>query len=325
MSFNQPGPYGQPPQQPHPPQGPNLYGQGGAPGQPGYGYPPPPQAGPYGAPPPAQPGPYGAPPPQPGPYGQPPQAPYGQQPGMPGPYPPPIPPQGGGKGKTIAIVLGIVLVIGALAGGGYMLLGKGGGGDDVKPYTIVLPEKLLDGKFTKNTTTGTEKSEDLANDAETKKHGIENGKGVRALYENPEKQKLSVVSVYGSLGDPGRTVDAMVADVEEKQKKNEQTPLGRTAKVETITPWSEFSPSGFDGKVMKCRQQKATVTMSTITSENNVSTCIWGDSSAVGVVQHSIATSSSPYATSNATGTVMPAKELAEATAKIRNEVRKDK
>ncbi|MER5783334.1 hypothetical protein ABT104_16665 [Streptomyces mobaraensis] len=315
MSFNQPGPYGQPPQPPQPHQSPNPYGQGGAPGQPGYGYPPPPQ----------QPGPYGAPPPQPGPYGQPPQHPYGQQPGMPGPYPPPIPPQGGGKGKTIAIILGIVLVIGALAGGGYMLLGKGGDGGDVKPYTIVLPEKLLDGKFTKSATTGTETSKDLSNDAETKKQGIENGKGVRALYENPEKQKLSVVGAYGDLADPGRTVDGMVADLEEKQKKSEQSALGQQAKVETITPWTEFSPSGFDGKVMKCRQLKATVTMSTITSESNVSTCIWGDSSAMGVVQHSVGKSSSSFSTSNATGTVMSAKELAEATAKIRNEVRKDK
>ncbi|MGK5637781.1 hypothetical protein ACSNOK_05595 [Streptomyces sp. URMC 126] len=262
---------------------------------------------------------------QPGPYGQQPQAPYGQQPGMPGPYPPPIPPQGGGKGKTIAIVLGIVLVIGALAGGGYMLLGGGSDGDDVKPYTVVLPEKLLDGKFTKSTTPTAEKSEDLSGDDETKKHGIENGKGVRAMYENPEKHKLPVVAVYGDLADPDRSVGAVIADMEEKQKKNQESPLARQAKVETVTPWTEFSPSGFDGKVMKCRLQKVVVTMSTVSSENNTSTCVWGDSSAVGVVQHSVSTSSSPLATTNATGTVMPAKELAEATAKIRNEVRKDK
>ncbi len=49
MSYHQPGPYGQQPQQP--PQ-PGPYGQGGTAGDPGYGYPPqPPQPGPYGQPP----------------------------------------------------------------------------------------------------------------------------------------------------------------------------------------------------------------------------------------------------------------------------------
>ncbi|KUJ52143.1 hypothetical protein ACZ90_66835 [Streptomyces albus subsp. albus] len=97
MSYNQPGPYGQPQQpgpygQPQPPgpygpqQQPGPYGgQGGAPGQPGYGYPQPGQPGAPGQP--GQPNPYAQP--QPGPYGQP---------------QPPVPPQGGGnKNKTIAL------------------------------------------------------------------------------------------------------------------------------------------------------------------------------------------------------------------------------
>ncbi|MEU1313268.1 hypothetical protein ABZ419_30850 [Streptomyces cinnamoneus] len=58
-----------------------------------------------------------------------------------------------------------------------------------------------------------------------------------------------------------------------------------------------------------------------------VSTCIWGDVSAVGIVEHRVVKSSGSIAdaTASATGTVMSAKELSEATAKVRNEVRKAK
>ncbi|MBZ4319736.1 hypothetical protein [Streptomyces huiliensis] len=311
MSFNQPGPYGQPPQ---PPQGPNPYGQGGAPGQPGYGYPPPPpQAGPYGAPPPAQPGPYGAPPPQPGPYGQPPQAPYGQQPGMPGPYPPPIPPQSGGKGKTIAIVLGIVLVVGALAGGGYMFLGKGGDGG---AYTIVLPEKLLDGKYTKKPGSGSS-SPKKTNDDKTREHGITNAEAVSAAYTSDAKVDLNVTGVYGNVSDPKKAVNDMIADLDKSSP---------SSRFETVTPYTEFHPSGFDGAVMKCNLKKMTSSYGSYSSEARISQCLWGDGSTFGIVVNRSSKSSSSFGSgTGSTADAMTAEELAEATAKIRNEVRKEK
>lgn len=150
MSFNQPppGPYGQQPPQPGP------YGQPQQPPapQPGYGYPQqggqvPPQQG-YGYPqqagqaPPQQ-G-YGHPqqPAQPG-YGQ--QAPYG---GQQTPYGmiPQGPEESGGNGKKVGLIIGAVAVVAAIGVGAYFVFGSGG---EVKPYTISLPEKLLNAQFSK--------------------------------------------------------------------------------------------------------------------------------------------------------------------------------
>ncbi|MBT2385679.1 hypothetical protein [Streptomyces sp. ISL-11] len=317
MSYNQPGPYGQPPQQPGP------YGQpAGAPGQPGYGYPPPPppyagqpqQQAPYGQQP--QP-PYGAPQ-QPGPYAQ---APYGQQPGMPGQYPPPVPPQGGGKGKAIGIAVGAVVVVGAIVGGIVFFTGGGSDGD-VAPYTMVMPETLLDGKYTKSSATSPDQApKDLTNDKDAKAFGVENGAAVSQSYANTEKQTLGVSGVYGTIADPKNTVAAMIAKIDENQNKMAGT---FKAKIETVTPYTEFTPSGFDGAVLKCRTQKITSTLGTISSTSETSTCIWGDKSAVGVVQHQVS-KSSVAGTAAATGNVMSAKELSDATVKVRNEVRKNK
>ncbi len=318
MSFNQPGPYGQPPQ---PPQGPNPYGQ------PGYGYPQQPPAAPaYGQQPPP---PYGAPQqPAPGGWGQQPQAPggWGQQPGMPGQYPPPVPPQGGGKGKAIGITIGAIVLVGALGGALKFFVLDGGGNGDVKPYTMVMPESLLGGKFTKMPTpAGTQnKPQSLADNEKAKAAGIENGTSVSQGYTNAEKQTLSVGGTYGTIADPKKSVDTLISLSDEQQKKL----LGSmNAKIDTIAPWTDFSPSGFDGAVLKCRTQKITSSYASVSSETETSTCVWGDTSAVGSVSHQISKSNSPYggAAGAATGKVMSAQELAEATAKIRNEVRKEK
>ncbi|QLE72063.1 hypothetical protein FGW37_11005 [Streptomyces rectiverticillatus] len=308
MSYNQPGPYGQ-----QPPQQPGPYAQGAPAGQPGYGYPPPP-------PPPGTP--YGAAPQQPQqPWGVPQQP----QPGYPGQYPPPVPPQsGGGKGKAIGITIGAVAVVGALIAGAVYFMGGDG---EVKPYTIVLPDKLLDGKYTKNSMSspGSKQTntQDLTDNAKVKELGISNGTSVSGSYTNAEKQALSVIGVYGELADPAKTVDAMIAKSEEEEKKSAGTRQG--VKVETIAPWSEFSPSGFDGAVMKCVTKKTTVNAGTISVSNEATECIWGDSSAIGAVKHAVSKSNSPYGGTAATGNVMSTKEMAEAAAKVRNEVRKEK
>ncbi|MFQ6199697.1 hypothetical protein [Streptomyces sp. NPDC000405] len=325
MSYPQPGPYGQQPP-------PNPYGQGGAPGQPGYGYPQQPPA-PYGAPPPPPPPPgtpYGAPPQQAG-WGQP-QAPqpqgWGQQPGMPGGYPPQ--PRGGGAGKAIGITVGVLVVVGAIVGGVLFLNGGGGSGGDVKPYKMEMPESLLDGKFVKGASApgaSNKESEDITDDKVAKEMGISNGTGVKASYTSPEKQMLSVVGAYGELTDPNKTVDAMIAKMDEGAKQNEAAMQGKGAQVETITPWTEFSPSGFDGAVMKCETKKSSFSMGTMSSAAEVSVCIWGDSSAVGITRHVVSKTTNPYGGSatSATGNVMSAKDFSEATAKIRNQVRKEK
>ncbi|MEV4438881.1 hypothetical protein AB0K09_07650 [Streptomyces sp. NPDC049577] len=317
MSYHQPGPYGQPPQ---PPQGPNPYGPGGAPGQPGYGYPPPP--------PPQQP--YGAQPP----YGAPPQPPYGapQQPA--GWGQPPMPPQGGGKGKAIGIAIGAVVVVGAIVGGFVLLKGGGsddggsgggigGGGGKMKPYTIVMPEAILDGKFTKaSTDTKTPGGTTPQDDQKLKDLGVEGGTTAGAPYKNAEGQTLSVNGVYGTIADPRKSVDIAIAKGTEQQQKMIASFNG---KLETITPYTEFKPSGFDGVVMKCQTQKITTNFGGISSSAENSTCIWGDGSAIGIVQHQVRGPSSAPGAPAPNGKVMTAQELSGAAAKVRNEVRKEK
>ncbi|MFF4287974.1 hypothetical protein ACFY0R_22155 [Streptomyces sp. NPDC001633] len=316
MSFNQPppGPYGQQPQQPGP------YGQPQQPPapQPGYGYPQqggpvPPQQG-YGypqAPQAPQPG-YGYPqqPAQPA-YGQ--QTPYG---GQQTPYGviPQGPEESGGNGKKIGLIIGAVAVVAAIGVGAYFVFGSGG---DVKPYTISMPDSLLSGQFHKQTTPGTSSDiEDLTNDKEAKALGITNSKGVQGTYTADGGLRMQVIGVYGNIADPEGTVSQMYAKVDENQKKST-----KGAKIEDVTPTTEYSPDDFDGAVMKCRTQKFTLSQAGMSVPVTASTCIWGDNSAIGVVQMMTA----PNPNGGTTATTPGAEELSEKTAKIRNEVRKEK
>ncbi|PBC82403.1 hypothetical protein SAMN05428945_3015 [Streptomyces sp. 2224.1] len=313
MSFNQPppGPYGQQPQQPGPygqpqqPQAPQPgYGypqQGGqVPGQqPGYGYPQQaPQQG-YGYP--QQGG-------QPG-YGQ--QAPYGGQQTPYGTIPQGAP-ESGGNGKKIGLIAGAVAVVAAIGVGAYFAFGSGG---EVKPYTMVLPDSLLSGQYTKATDAGSGGSKPIADDKEAKAMGITNGTSVDAKYQKSKADLLTVGGVYGNIADPTGAVDKMFAKIDEGQKQSESK-----AKVETVTPVTAYSPDGFDGEVMKCKAYKVSFTSGTITASGGMSVCIWGDSSAVGVVMNQAIPSPSAPSAQAAT-----AEQLSEKTSKIRNEVRKEK
>ncbi|BDM67291.1 hypothetical protein HEK616_07780 [Streptomyces nigrescens] len=316
MSFNQPppGPYGQQPQQPGPygqPQQPPApqpgYGypqQGGqVPGQQGYGYPQQaPQQG-YGYPQqPAQPA-----------YGQ--QAPYG---GQQTPYGviPQGPEESGGNGKKIGLIIGAVAVVAAIGVGAYFVFGSGG---DVKPYTISLPEKLLNNEYSKAPGNAAGKTpEDFSNDKELRAMGIVDGKFVQGAYANDSKLILGVAGIYGKVNDPESAVDQLYAKLDENQKKS-----AGNAKIETVTPETEYSPDDFDGAVMKCKVQKATASMGGVTASQKFSMCIWGDSSAIGIVQsHAAPPSASGGVPSSE---ALSAEQLSEKAAKVRNEVRKEK
>ncbi|QHC21074.1 hypothetical protein [Streptomyces sp. GS7] len=325
MSFNQPppGPYGQQPQQPGP------YGQPQPPApQPGYGYPQqggqvPPQQG-YGYPqqggqvPPAQ-G-YGYPQQAPQQQYAPPQQPnFGQQPpygGQQTPYGmiPDTPETGGGNGKKIGIIVGAVAAVAAIGVGVYFVFGSGG---NVKPYTISLGDSLLSGQFHKQPTNDAG-SQDFTNNKDAQALGITNSKGVTGQYKDGSGLVMSVVGIYGNIADPQGAVTKMFAKVDENVKQDTDR---RNGKVEDVTPITAFSPSGFDGAVMKCRTQKLSSSMGGVNVSFNASTCIWGDSSALGVVQM-IAV---PDPSGAGSATTPSAKDLSDKTAKVRNEVRKDK
>ncbi|MFC8125348.1 hypothetical protein [Streptomyces sp. NPDC057302] len=329
MSYNQPGPYGgQPPQQPGPygqqPGQPGPYGQQPpqAP-QPGYGYPP--QA-PQGVPPQQ---PYGQPQ-QPGPYGQQPQAPYGQ-------VPPPPPPQGGGK-KT-GIIIATVVAVAAVAVGGYFVLAGGddkdggkkggsssvaGGGTGVKddgPHKLITPATVLT-EYKQQKDAGQESGMTSDDIKQAEKQGVKNAKDVAAQYQagtedNPLSQKiLQFNGVYGDIADPEKVVDAMFGEAE--KNANEGDSSGESMSL-VGTPTS-YSPVGLDGAVLKCQEMKLDFGSSAGASSEgpskmSMATCIWGDSSTLGIV---ITTD-----VANAmSGKSADLEEAAGTTAKFRKEVR---
>ncbi|MFF4606356.1 hypothetical protein ACFY12_26930 [Streptomyces sp. NPDC001339] len=327
MSYNQPppGPYGQQPQQPGP------YGQPQQPPapQPGYGYPQqggqvPPQQGygypQQGAPVPPQQG-YGypqQPAPQPAFGQQQPGSPYGGQQTPYGMIPQGPPETGGGNGKKIGLIAGAVAVVAAIGVGAYVVFGPGG---EVKPYTISLPNSLLKNEYSKlPDKSGGQPPKDISDDKELRAMGITDGKSVNGAYTNVSKLILSVGGVYGKVSDPERAVDQLFAKLEKtQQEKAQQT----GAKIETVTPKTAYSPSDFDGAVMKCQTQKATATIQGVSASQQVSLCIWGDSSALGFVQSQAA----PPSPSGGVPSASPltAEQLSEKAAQVRNEVRKEK
>ncbi|AEM87234.1 hypothetical protein [Streptomyces violaceusniger] len=328
MSYNQPGPYGQQPQQPGP------YGQGGAAGQPGYGYPQ--QPGPYGQPPqPPQQG-YGypgQPQGQPGPYGQPPN-PYGQQqpygqPGMPGPYQP-DPGQGGGKKKGLWLAIGAVVVVAAIVGGVLVIQdgddnGSGGGGgggkvaDDGKRYKLTTPQTVA-GDYTKESSgSGGGLTSSDADDFE--KFGVTNPEPVSAEYKSGEGmsvKKLQLNGVWGEVKDPESVVDGAFAKIAQEAEKDSSTSSGM--KAELVGSPESVSPSGFENAVMKCQNTKFTPgegsSSSGIPSKGfTIPICMWGDNSTVGYVVVSDAAAA-------LSGNGMSLDDAGEVTAKVRNDAR---
>ncbi|MFE0190900.1 hypothetical protein [Streptomyces sp. NPDC059008] len=325
MSYNQPppGPYGQQPQQPGP------YGQPQQPPapQPGYGYPQqggqvPPQQG-YGYPqqggqvPPQQGYGYPQQPAQPG-YGQ--QAPYGGQQTPYGVIPQGPEETGGGNGKKIGLIVGAVAVVAAIGVGAYFVFGSGG---DVKPYTISMPEKLLNGEFSKKTgnvpgASGATAPKDVSNDKDAKAMGITEAKIVNGDYVNTSKIPMSLRATYGKVADPAGAIDAAFAKQDEMFKKNMKSEGG---KVETVEGPESYSPDDFDGAVMKCKSLKFSFSQGNLTVSFNANMCVWGDNSAIGTVTMADSISPDGQVTAHAPGL----EDLADKTAKIRNEVRKEK
>ncbi|MFD4994558.1 hypothetical protein [Streptomyces buecherae] len=274
MSYHQPGPYGQQPQQP--PQ-PGPYGQGGAAGDPGYGYPPqPPQPGPYGQPPQG----YGYPQQQPGPYGQ--MGPY-QQPG------PPMPPQGGGSGnKTIGIVVGAIVACAAVVGGVLLFSGGDSDGDSAKDKKKDTVVGDTGGQQGSGGTGGTEEGQPATKykltgpstiltsynragepDTDTglgvgdeKPTGFTAEGSVSSNYNGPGGKRLSIGGAYGTSSDPEASVDWVLQRL---------TADASTAKGAP----QRFTPVGFDGDVLKCQLL--------VESSKPLQVCSWGDASTVGV------------------------------------------
>ncbi|MCD9141734.1 hypothetical protein [Streptomyces albireticuli] len=328
MSHHQPGPHGgpQPPQQPPQPPSSNPYGQPAQPG-PGQGYPPPPA---YGAP--QQPGPYGAPPQPPNPYGQP----YGG-PGMPGQYPPPIPPQGGGKGKMIGIAAGAVVLVAAIVTG-VVLVAGGGKSDDkddkadgknsaspapsassaspapAKRYKLVAPEVVL-GDYKKDA--GDSKGGFDSKDLNTLRLlGVVNPQNVTGAYKSGEEKRAQKLLRFtgawaDDVRDPEAVVDGLFKDIADSAAKD----TDKDSKTEFEGSPQRMSPAGLGDAVLKCQVSKWSKPGSPGSKDLRMPLCIWADKSTVGTV---FALDASLIVQ----GLDLGIEEAANRTAKLRQDVR---
>ncbi|KAB7850069.1 hypothetical protein [Streptomyces mobaraensis] len=289
MSTDQPNPYGQQP--PPDPYGQGAGVPGGQPGY-GYppGQPPYQQPNPYGQPP-QQPlvNPYGQPPQAGAPYG--PYGQQPGMPGPYGPYPPPIPPQRSGKGKAIGITVGVLAVVGALVGG-LMLFSKGSGGgsvpDDGKRYKLTAPATVL-GDFKKDPSEttkgfgpdGKEKAAALGvADAEKTGAGYESGEGFSQKY-------LFFNGVYGKIKNPEKTLDRLFGLMGESLEKNSEGDKGD--KGELVGSPEKVTPQGLGNAVMKCQYVKTAGTGDSsggAPANFKAPLCAWADHSTTAVVMH---------------------------------------
>ena len=291
MSNDQPqNPYGQQPQNPYAQQPPQQQPQGPGYGQPqpGYGQQPPPQ-------------------PQPG-YGFPqqqPQQPYGypQQPQQ---------PQGGG-GKRTGIIVGTVVALAAIGAGVFFFVSKDDGGglkNDGKKYKLITPATVAtDFKIQRGSDFGN--SDGFGDDTMSllSKNGMTDVKKAQAGYlkgSNSSGTLVSFEGAYGTVKDPKKTADAMMASLRDDEGDEDMKFVGDPETVH---------PDGADDAVVEC--QKAEITNSDNGKTYHLSACVWVDYSTVGTV--------APIDISVLTGqssTEMTTADTADLLVKFRDDIR---
>ncbi|QLE72062.1 hypothetical protein FGW37_11000 [Streptomyces rectiverticillatus] len=222
-----------------------------------------------------------------------------------------------GRGKAIGIGVGVLAVLGSLVGGGlYMVSGND---DKAGTYTIELPQTLADGEYKQLPGKKEKQGPDADDRAELKKLGLGDADGDNAVYRNDKKQGLQVIGVYGRIPDPEKAVDKMIKEMSKAGEDDAEQPPGDELKR---GKYQDYRPGGFDGAVLKCKQDAMSFSMDGTRISMTTSQCIWGDKGAVGLVaSHSMGGSDDDGRKADG----LPADKLAELTAKIRNEVRKPK
>ncbi|WP_058044451.1 hypothetical protein [Streptomyces roseifaciens] len=221
--------------------------------------------------------------------------------------------QPSGKGKAIGIGAGVLAVLVGLVGGGlYMVSGND---DKTGAYTIEMPQTLADGEYKRLPGKKEKKDLDAEDRAEMKKLDLEKADGDNAGYRNDKKQGLQVIGFYGAIPAPAKTVDKMIKGMAEDD--DAPSPGDEIKRGE----YEDYRPSGFDGAVLKCKQDTMAFTVVDTKYSQTTSQCIWGDKGAVGlVISHSMGSGDDAGQSDG-----LPAGRLAELTTKIRNEVRKEK
>ncbi|WP_173019293.1 hypothetical protein, partial [Streptomyces alkaliterrae] len=207
---------------------------------------------------------------------------------------PPPPPSGGGKGKTIGLVVGAVVLVGAIIGGAVLVLGDDDKGPnnagknsvvtDDGAHKLEAPPKI--GKFTKQASLGQGLEAQIERDV---KHlPIEDPESLFASYStvdasDPSKldpaalatmETLGYVGAWGKINDPDAAVDKYFDVLKQGSRPGGQ--------IELIGDVRAVTPPGLSGAVMKCQETKITIQPGQPPQQS--ATCVWADKSTLGAV-----------------------------------------
>jgi hypothetical protein len=231
-----------------------------------------------------------------------------------------MPPQGSGKaGKTVAIVIGSLVIVGLVIGGIFLFGNVGGGGSGVgadgKKYKLTSPQTVA-GEYQKNSA-GTTNEMTQSELSEFEKAGVEDPKSEHGSYKSgtgTAVKQLNFQGVWGSVEDPESTVDAAFAKMAEDSEENAER-TGRSA--ELVGSPEEVTPAGLDEEaVMKCQIIKVSLGASTSgTGEIKAPLCMWADNSTVAMV-------SAQDGAAVLTGRSMTIDQTAELSKKLRDDAR---
>ncbi|MGD3107969.1 hypothetical protein [Streptomyces sp. YGL11-2] len=209
----------------------------------------------------------------------------------------------------------------ALGVGGFVWYQKSHEDHEMVPYTVSLPQKILDGTYYKKGDNNTICSDCLMSTEQIKQLGINKGFPWSSQYaQNPADSPngdskhgptINVTAIQGQVTQPTTAVDAALARMQKDEDKKAKT-LGVTIKGLEPPKVAAYKGDTFDGTVMKC---ESFMLQPKVGLDNNVTVtrCVWGDTSALGIVQQQGVGVDSG---------VMGTNDLSHAAQKIRNEVR---
>ncbi|MFI6765980.1 hypothetical protein [Streptomyces sp. NPDC050355] len=231
---------------------------------------------------------------------------------------PPVapPPQRKGKGALIAVVsVAAALVLALVVGGVVWFQNRD---SEMVPYTIALPNKILRGDYYKDKDISNvcPHSDCLTSATEIKKLGIKKAFPWAASYAPPvgdpkTRPTMTVIGIQGQVTNPTASVDAVLTRMHKDDKKKAKA-LGVKIEIIEGTKKTAWKGDTFDGTTMMCESIMMQPEHG-LDNDVTVTRCVWGDTSAVGIVQQQGIGIKSD---------VMDTNELTHATFTIRNEMR---